>query len=111
MKNSLIKAASGKLEAENIIYCLEFLSRDALQKDLPNIHNILQSSIAEIVKTNNPGNDCVDVDFSDILNAFKFFAKFCLIKDSNAKKQIIEMIKNVDKEALNTYANIIKEYH
>ena len=93
-----------KLKSENIIYCLEFLAQDAIDSELPCIHDIIKTSITEIIRRDSIyGRSNSDVKYYDILNAFKSFVKFCLIKDNDAKKQIIEFLEHLDEEALMAY--------
>lgn len=96
---------SDDLESKNIICCLEFLSQQAMGKHMLKEYNILQSAISEILTENTHITSSKEyVYYSDIINAFKFFAKFCLIKDPDTKKQIANLIENIDKEAIINYA-------
>ncbi|MEZ5692016.1 MAG: hypothetical protein R3D71_10195 [Rickettsiales bacterium] len=106
MDTTLFQRQNNKLKSENIIYCLEFLARDAMDNELPCIHDIIKTSITEIVKRDNAHiNSEYDTTYYDILNAFRSFAKFCLIKDDNTRKQAIEFLENIDESTLLVYEN------
>jgi hypothetical protein len=92
MKNLQLNA-----EINNVICCLEFLAGQALEKKLGNVHSILKQTINSIAETNTPYKKD-DVDHSEIINAFMFFAKFCLTEDPAAKMKVLQFIENMDKE-------------
>ncbi len=88
---------SDELELKNLIYCLEFLSQQAVNNRMLKESSVLQNAITEISNGNSFSNsDKSNIEYYDIINAFKVFARFCLIEDRNIKKQILNLIENLD---------------
>ncbi|MEQ1704637.1 MAG: hypothetical protein ABL867_01530 [Rickettsiales bacterium] len=93
------------MESKNIICCLEFLSQQALASHMLAEHSILKNTITEISKVDSLGSDIRhNVEYSDIITAFKFFAKFCLVEDKDTKKHILHLIENLDVDTMSNYA-------
>lgn len=93
------------LESKNIICCLEFLSQQALSSHMIAEHSILKNTISEISKVDPLFIDKnSNVEYSDIITAFKFFAKFCLIEDQDTKKNILNLIENLNIDIVSSYA-------
>lgn len=94
------------LESKNIICCLEFLSQQALDSHMLAEHSILRNTIIEISKIDSFCADMKNnnVGYSDIITAFKFFAKFCMVEDQDTKKHILDLIKNLDTDIISNYA-------
>ena len=93
------------LESKNIICCLQFLSQQALASHMLAEHSILRNTITEISKIDSLCNDMKDnIGYSDIITAFKFFAKFCLVEDEDTKRHILHLIENLDMDIMSSYA-------
>jgi len=92
-------------ESGNILCCLEFIAKEALDAGLVKIHAILRLAIEEITKTDEAcRNGRPPIEFFDIRQAFLFFAKFCLLEDPKAKAEIVKMINNIEKDTWVAYA-------
>lgn len=92
-------------EVDNLICCLEFLAREADAVDLKNIGAIIRRSIQEIMRTYESLSGRTFTSAStDILQAFKLLARFCLIDEPERKQQIARLIEAIDRETLAAYA-------
>jgi len=97
--------ADNNTEINNMLCCLEFLAEEAENSQLIKVHAILRRSIKEIGMAKDSQHKVdLPVEFADILCAFKFFARFCIIEDPSARQEIVRLIETLDKEALKSYA-------
>jgi hypothetical protein len=92
-------------EIDNLICCLEFLAREAKTAGLPSIHAIIKRTIGEITGRRGPPAGGNAPPYTDILQAFRLIARFCLIEDPRLKKKIVRMLESIDKKALSIYAH------
>jgi hypothetical protein len=92
-------------EVDNLICCLEFLAREAGNAGLESIEAIIRRSIQEIIRTEESSSGRKPTPAStDILQAFKLLARFCLIDEPERKQQIARLIEAIDRETLAAYA-------
>jgi len=92
-------------EADNLICCLEFLAREADTAGLKHIGAIIRRGIQEIIRTHEASSGRKPTPaITDILQAFKLLARFCLIDEPERKQQIARLIEAIDRETLAAYA-------
>jgi hypothetical protein len=95
-----------KSDSDDVLCCLEFLAKEALDANLVKIHRIIKQSIAEIQKSDESSAPAVmPRHVADILVAFKFFARFCLLEDQKARAEILGMIESIDAKTWRAYAH------
>jgi hypothetical protein len=95
-----------QVESGDIICCLEFLAKEALDADLVIIHRIIKQSIAEIQNTDESSELAVmPRRLASVIVAFKFFARFCMLEDQEAREEILGMIESIDVKTWRAYAN------
>jgi hypothetical protein len=92
-------------EVDNLICCLEFLACEADAAGLKRIGPIIRGSIQEIMRAYQSLSGRKPTPATtDILQAFKLLARFCLIDEPERKQQIARLIEAIDKETLAAYA-------
>jgi hypothetical protein len=92
-------------EVDSLICCLEFLAREADAAGLKNIGAIIRRSIREIMRAYESLSGRKPTPATtDVLQAFKLLARFCLIDEPERKQQIARLIEAIDREALAAYA-------
>jgi hypothetical protein len=106
LRETVVHTPDMEHDIDKLICCLEFLAQQALSASNIEIHTIIKRAISDVERSSSPyQKNNVPFDYTDILTAFQFFTKFCLIEDPEAKKQIIRMMQKMEKDALKMYIN------